>query len=332
MSRINKILVGLVVIQAALCALTWTSMASKPVQRGSAKPIFGFEEKTVQALQVASKPATKDSQPEVVDLARKDGGWVLADRDDYPADKEKVDKILTDLLGLKLGVVLASNPANHNALKVGDREYDRKITVKSSAGSRTVMMGSGGTSSINVRYQGKNEVYRSNGVSLWSINSGVRSYIDAKYVAVDKDKLTSVVVTNQKGKLTFSKNDKGWTLAELPPGETLDDNKVVMFINKVSTLNLDEPLGREIKPEYGLPGATEVLLISSENGNTVTKHYTVGAQKGEQAFYAKADDNDYPVVVSKWSTEDIRNKTAADFVKQSEKSEKKAVAGAKSAP
>jgi hypothetical protein len=321
MSQMNKILLGLLVAQVLLGLLTWTGMASKPEPTGN-RPVFSFDAKKVVSLRIKAKPKSgSDKQEEEVLLARKDDGWVVADRDDYPADKDKVQKVLEQLLQLKIGDALASNPANHNALKVGERDYDREVTVKTAKQSGSVILGSGPSNSVNLRYRGKNEVYRARGLSVWTIGNTVRGYVNTKYIEADKDKLTQVVVSNDKGRLSFAKEGDKWALAELPAGETLDENKVKSFINKVSTLNLEEPVGKELKPEYGLSGGAEVFLVSGEDQGTVTRRYVIGAHQDQQSYYAKADDSDWVVTVTKWNAEDIRNKTAADFAKKSEKKE-----------
>ncbi len=321
MRQINKILIGLLVAQSALAALTWTSMASKPEPAGS-RPVFGFDADKIVSLKIKAKPRGKSGkEAQTLQLAKKDGGWVVADRDDFPADKDKVQKVLDQLLELKIGGALASNPANHNQLKVGERDYDRVVTLGTDKEAKTVIVGSGPASSVNLRFQGKDEVYRARGMSVWAINDSVSGYVDTKYIEVDKEKLSQAVVSNETGRLSFAKEGDKWVLAELPPGETLDENKVKTFINKLTTLNLQEPVGRQQKAEYGITGGSEVFLVSDGEEEAVSRRYVIGAFRDEQSLYAKADDNDWVVAVSKWSAEDIRKKGAADFVKKTETKE-----------
>ena len=321
MSQINKILLGLLVAQTALGALTWTSLASKP-EPGGSRPVFGYDADKIVSLKVQSKPrGENDEEKQTVQLARKDDAWVVADRDEYPTDKDKVQKVLDQLLELKIGSALASNPANHNQLKVGDRDYDRVVTLETAKEAKTIVVGSGPSKSVNLRYQGENEVFRAHGMSVWSINDTVRGYLETKYVEVDKDTLSQAVVSNSNGRLSFAKQGDKWALAELPRGKTLNEDKVKNFINKLTTLTLKEPVGKQQKAEYGLANGAEVFLVSDGEEGTVTTRYVVGDFRDEQSLYVKADDNDWVVVVSKWSAEDIRNKGPADFVKKAKKKE-----------
>ena len=45
-------------------------------------------------------------------------------------------------------------------------------------------------------------------------------------------------------------------------------------------------------------------------------------KKDDATFYAKADDSDFVVTVSKWSSSDAREKAPSDFLQEDEKQEK----------
>ncbi len=316
MNKTIKILSGVLLAQVALAALTWTTLYSTP-EESAAKPLFDFKVGQVVSLEITAKPSKEGDPIQTVKLAKKDDKWVVQDADGYPADKEKVDKVLDQLLGLKVRDPIARSAANHNPLKVGDREYGRKVTVKTASKAKSVILGSGAGSSVHVREKGSNDVYRSSGMSVWSIASTARGYIDTKYLEVDKDKLTQVMLSNENGQLHFAKDGDDWTLAELPPGRTLKTSVVKGFVNKMRTVNMQVPVGKKIKPEYGLPGAAEVVLVSTEDDGTKTHRYTIGAAKGEQ-FYLKADDKDYVVAVSKWDAKQARENKLMDFVEKTE--------------
>jgi len=321
MNKPNKILGSLLVAQVALIGLTWTTCQTKPPVTG-AKPLFDFKSGQVTAMQITAKPSDKDKPPETIKLAKKKDKWVVASADDYPAKEESITKALDDLTKLKIREPIATNPANHKALKVDDKQYDRKIVLKTALVTKSIIAGSGSGQSMNIRLEGKNDVYQAQGATVWSIPSSTRSYIDTKYIDIDKEKLTSVMIANPKGRLTFTKEGDSWKLNELPAGAKLDDSKVKTLINKASSLTINEPIGKTIKPEYGLPGDTEVVLVSTEDDTTKTTRYTIGGQKGDQHYYMKADDNDFVVTISKYDTNQLRDKAIDDFIKK-EKDEKK---------
>jgi hypothetical protein len=315
MNKRNQFLSALLVAQILLVGLTWVTCQSRPTTTGP-KPVFDFKTGQITALEFEAKPAEKGKTPESVKLAKKGDSWVIASADDYPAETESVTKVLDALVGLKVREPIATNPADHNTLQVGEKEFGRKITVKTATASKSIVAGSGAGSSIYLRYQGNNDVYQAKGISIWAVPTNVKSYIKTKYIDIDKDKITSVVVTNPKGRLSFTKEGTAWKLAELPSGSNLDDNKVTALINKASALTFNDPISRTLKPEYGLPGDTEVVIVSTDKDTTATTRLIIGAQKGEQDFYAKADNKDYVVTISKYDANQLRDKAVEDFVKK----------------
>jgi hypothetical protein len=238
------------------------------------------------------------------------------ERGEYPAEGSKVTEVLDKLEALEAGEPIAKESANHNALEVGEKAYGRKVTLKSGQEARTLILGQGPGGSVHVRFDGHNEVHRSRGLSVWDIRSGPSGYIDTKFVEVERDKLSGVTVTNEKGRLTFKKEGGVWQLEELPEGKRLDESKVNTFIDEVARLDLEEPVGREPKPEYGLDHGTGVALTCSEGGESRTMRYTIGAKKDDATFFAKSDGNDFVVTVSKWRTDGVREKAAQDFAKE----------------
>lgn len=316
MNRTHKILGALLAAQAALAAITWSTCNSRPKETG-AVPAFAFSKANVVSMEITSPDSEEGKPPKTIAFAKQKDKWVLASAEDYPADNKKVGELLDKLFELKIREPIANKAADHNALWVGEQKYDRKITVKTASDSKSIILGRGARSNAYLRYQGKDQVYQTVGFSIWAINNTARNYIDDKYLEVDKNKLTSVVITNEKGRLTFAKAGDAWALAELPPEATLDSGKAASFINSVSKLTLAEPIGKQIKPEYGLPGSTEVVLAAAEENGTVTiTRYTIGAKQDDQHFYAKADDKEYVIAISKSDADQLREKDAAYFVKK----------------
>lgn len=320
MNKTNKILGSLLVAQVILIGLTWTMCQTKPTATG-AKPIFDFKSSQVTMMEVTS-PSKKDKARETVKLVKKNDKWVVGTADDFPAKKENIVKVLDNLTRLKIREPIANNPSNYKALKVADKQHDREITLKTALVTKSVIVGSGTGQSMYIRYTGDKNVYQAQGTTVWAIPSTTHSYIETKFIEVDKDKLSSVMIANPKGKLTFTKEGESWKLDELPAGATLDNSKVKTLIEKASKVTIDEPIGKTLKPEYGLPGDTEVVLVSTENDAAKTTRYTIGAKKGDQHYYLKSDENDFVVTISKYDTNQLRDKTVDDFIKK-EKEEKK---------
>jgi hypothetical protein len=316
MKRPHQILGGLLLAQIALAGLTWTMASSAPAAAGKEK-VFDFSPDDVTEISIESAPTKSAPEASHVDLVKKDDKWLLASAGDYPVDESKAKEVVDKLTDLAVGEPIATNAASHNALRVGDRDYDRKVTVKTASGEESVILGSGPRSTLHVRRAGADDVRESHGTPVWNFHSEARSYVDTAYVKMDKSVLREITVTNAHGRLSFAKNGDEWELVELPAGTALNDSAVNSFVSAVSHLNLQDPVGKDVKPAYGLDhGATVVLAGEDDKNAPVSATYTIGAPAGKNAYYAKAADNDYVVTVAKYAADQILNKTAEDFAKK----------------
>ena len=90
----------------------------------------------------------------------------------------------------------------------------------------------------------------------------------------------------------------------------------------MTRLNLDRPVGKTSKPEFGLDAAgTRVEIMTAQDDKPVTLSYAIGAAAGAgegDGFYVKASTNEYVVVATKWATESARTKGIEDFLKAPE--------------
>ena len=319
-----KLLAGLVIVQAVLAVIMWQTGGRAPGQ--AYRSLLEMEEAAVTALEITGRPDVDGKPGETVKLVKNGAEWVVASAGDFPAKKDKVDDVLKKLVAMKVKSPLATQAANHNALRVGKDTYGKELVVTAGGTTKKLIVGSGSGSSVNLRFADSDEVYQGRGLSEYQISNTARSYVETGYVKADSDKVNALSVTNARGTLTFRKDGTQWVLEQLPPGAELDEAKVTGFIGSVARLNLDRPVGKEVKPEMGLsgPGVVQVQIEATENDKPVSLAYTIGAQAGSSendGFYVQAKDNPFVVIATKWATESARIKAAEDFVKKPEQAE-----------
>ena len=145
------------------------------------------------------------------------------------------------------------------------------------------------------------------------------SWIDTVYMTIEKDDITHVALRNDSGALEFDKDDEaGWSLIGLGDGEEFDEAKLTTLINRVSSLRMSKPLGREEKPEYGLAQPAAALTVTTKVGEDGENTYTlkVGARSSdEDDFVVRSSESMYHVEVSKWTAEDFTTRKREDFIK-----------------
>ena len=308
MSKANKVLGIALLVQAALVVFTWAGGA-KLGGASDTRQLVEVDPGDVTALEIVGK-ATKDKPARTIKLAKKGDDWVVATAEDFPAKKDKVDEVVKKLVEARVRDPIASQKANHAALKVSEKTHDKKVRLQAGGKDLNLVIGSGKGSSIHARFADQDEVFLARGVSAWSISDRIASYLETDYVKVEDP--TEVSVQNEKGTINVLKDDSGkWKVSELPPDADVDDSRVSAFVSSARSVRLAEPVGKETKPEYGLDGGVQVVLKNKDA--TVT--YVIGAQDGDH-FYVKAQDHDYVVKVSKWSVDKLRTQTPDKFIRE----------------
>lgn len=312
MNNTNKILVGLLAAQAVLWGVTWSSDVGRAGASSESRKLIEAEPSAVSAFTVRSRPETEGEAPESVSLTRQGDGWVVAGTDDFPADPKKVDEVLGKLVGATRRAPIATQAANHNALDVGERTYDKKVELTVGGEQKTLVLGSAKGSSVHVRFEGEDDVYLARGISAWAVSDSVDTYVDTQYVDVEEP--VEVRVVNSNGPIELQKDDEGnWRVAQLPPDAEVDPSRVRAFVNAARSVRLVAPVGTAVKPEYGLgDGAVQVTVRNAEK----TVSYRIGAEDGENHVYVKANDGTHVVKARKFSVESLLKQTPDKFIEE----------------
>ncbi|MBN2341298.1 MAG: DUF4340 domain-containing protein, partial [Deltaproteobacteria bacterium] len=333
MTKANKILIIVLVVQAALAAITWTAVKDTPEVTKKSK-LLNFEAKDVNKIEIVATQGEKVT-PAIV-LEKTGDAWTMASADGYPVKTETITELLDSLVGIEIESPIATTAANHSKLNVAKEGFDRKVTLTAGGKSVTLFLGRGARSDAHVRVAGSDDVYTAVGLSVWSINSRPTNYVETEYLKADADKAKSITITNAKGSIHFVKEGDAWTIPGLLPddgadtsaapvvaegdtdGETrkeIDSAEIKRLADKLMAINLVEPVGKKDDVKYGLKDGATVVIESEKDGKPVTLKYAVGA-KDETNRYLKADGNDYIVKVSNFIVEPVTEKVATDFIKE----------------
>lgn len=308
MSSIHALLGGALAVQLMLGGLTW-SMAGGGAARSDARKLVDVGLGDITELIVQDKPADKESEPETVHLKKEGDAWTVVSADAFPADTTKVEDVLRKLLDLKVSDPIARKTQNHNALRVGERDYDKKVTVTAGGTTHHLVLGSAKGSSVHVRVGDAPEVYWAKGVSSWSFSERVSSYVDSDYLKVDEPKAVSI--QNQHGSLEVVKGeDDLWTLRGLAAGEKAKASEIQTLVDKAKSIRLSEVVGKQETDEMALgTGATVVITAADDTKHTLR----LGSEK-DGKVYAKAAGKDHVVLVGKWAIEKLLEAKSGDLV------------------
>jgi len=174
-----------------------------------------------------------------VRLVRKEGRFVVANKEDYPADISKINDLLTSCLDIITHELITTNPANFDELEVTE-EKAKSVVKFLDAGQKLitgVIIGKKQpeTKSWYVRLVSGNEVYSASKVP--TIYDDPMDYIDKQMVNIDRSDIVKVTVAgpNETYTLTVDPNDEDKiTLENLPTGKKLKEGPARSVLSALS--------------------------------------------------------------------------------------------------
>jgi hypothetical protein len=211
--------------------------------------------------------------------------------------------------------LVASNASSYNRLQVADDEFTRKIELGTADGqTQTLYVGtSPSLRATNVRLGGSDGVYLTGEVRGSEIGTDAGSWINLAYVQIPSSDAQAVTIENANGRLDFTRaTTDTWTLVGLGEGEVFNDNNFQTILTRLGALNMVTPVGKEIKPEYGLetPTATVTVTTQPSGGEAQTLNLVIGAKDEEGTnYYAKSSDSEFVVKLASFTAEQFVNDT-----------------------
>lgn len=281
----HRILTSALVAQVALAAVTWwpsnpTAVPPTPLVPGGAEAITAVE-------------ILGNTEDAPVRLEKQGEDWVVASAHGFPADADKVDELLDKLDGIALRRPIARTAASHEALKVDEESWEKKVTVTAGGTDLTAYVGAAASKAIHLRLEGADEVHKIEGVNAWSLRATSRGYLPTNAAAFEADALTAFSLENAQGAVSLVKEGDAWRPAATD-GLEVDVEALEGVLDKAGRLRLVEVLGTAPEPAMGLDGAGSLRVrwtASGDEGET-TGAYVLGAE-AEGDRYARLEGQDF---------------------------------------
>ena len=257
--RGNLGLAVLAVVQLGLLALVLLTVARPPGT--SSGPLLG---KDVTVAHVTAFTVT-GSDGSSVTLKRDGTNWVLPDQGGYPAQNARVKSFLQQLVGLQRSGLVATTADAYKRLKVTKDTYQKKVdlTLKG-GGSKTLLIGSEPSyGSTHIRLASDKGVYVTHALHASDARSDPSGYVDTTVLSLDQANLSRMEVRNANGDFVFTHGKSGWSMQGLPSGKQLDAHAVSTLAGSLTSLQLDEPLGKTVKPAYGFDKPLAVVTLTT---------------------------------------------------------------------
>jgi len=206
----------------------------------------------LQIEAVAGVTITSEKGEKTTTLNRKGGVFVVADKDDYPADAAKINTLINSCLDIRTHEKVTDNPDNHADLEVTDQTARYRVAFIDSEGKEIVGMfisKNNETGGAFARLLSGNEVY-----SIQSppwIPTGVMDYVDAQLLKIPQDQLSSVAVRMGQDSyvLTASEDGSKIELQNMPAGKQYKGTDYKSVFGALSSLRFSDVVHAENVPQ-----------------------------------------------------------------------------------
>ncbi|MFV9689871.1 MAG: DUF4340 domain-containing protein [Desulfobacteria bacterium] len=331
MTRANKILIIILFMQVLLALYMF-----QPWSKGSETPAenlfagIGAEE--------ISEIAIKGEKETAIQIQKTGDKWILPGCGGYPADQAKVSLLAEKITGLATRPLVARKKSSHKRLKVSADAFERLITFK--AGDKkedhTLYLGTAPSyKQMHVRSGAGDEVYLARDISVWEADIEPSSWIDTLYFSVKEADVVGLSVKNAQGTIDLERGDQNeWIAKGIKPEEKLDVTQIKGMIAKAVSIRMDEPIGQEESPSFGMESPSAVLTIrtevtpgkQSDDKTKVEKTHTilVGARdEKEKGYIVKSSGSPFYVYVPSYAVEPFVEKKLADLMETAQEPEAK---------
>jgi hypothetical protein len=315
MNRGNQVLTVVLVLQIALAVvLFWPRQPAAAI----GEPLFvGLEVDQVIRLTLS------DETGETVQLSRSGAAWVLPDAGNYPVTEGMVPDLLSKIGALKASRPVAVTEDSHARLKVAEGQFASRVEMLLQDNSlRTLYVGTSPSyGATHVRVANQNEVYLASDLSSADVATRLAGWIATSYFSVQAQEVVAVTLENDNGTFDFTKEGDDWTMAGLEEGETASSNNIFSVVTRATSVQMQRPLGTELKPSYGMHDPNAVLVIHARAPEGTVSTYTlhVGAQSEQDRSYVlKSSESPYYVSVAEYTAMDWVEKTREELLEQPE--------------
>ncbi len=303
MTRAQKLLIVLLIVQLALTGLTfWPRSASAPAEGTALFPDFNADQIQRVTIETADKRLV---------LERRATGWVLPDYGDYPARESALQSLFQTLQGLNTRRLVAQETGSHFRLQVAETQFARRVSWETGEGqSTTLYVGTSVGSGAHVRRADQTNVYQADNLSVWNLNPDPANWVDTAYLNLNVDKLTEVILKNAQDEVRLVHDIDLWRIPNRDLPRLPDQAKIGNWVSSVAHLYLSAPLGTQDDPAYQM--ATPQASVTFK---TITETVTLNIGAAYDGGYvAKASNSSYYVRIPSYSAESILNKKVEDFL------------------
>lgn len=235
---------------AAVVMVFWAVMQSRISNRRGVEPagpaylIQGFDPSGVDNIVVGTGEAA-------FILKRQANGFVVVDKDNYPAKTSEINSLISKCLEIQTTVFVTDNPANHEDLEVTEEKARSVIKfMKADPNSplltgviigKTKELGQGSyVRMLSGNPASSNKVYVTSNAPWFG--GGAMNYVDQELISAKSEDIESVTVSSQKSTYTLRKKEDSQDimLDDIPAGKKLKSSDARSVFTALTSLRFDD--------------------------------------------------------------------------------------------
>lgn len=344
MQRWIYILAGVLGVQVLLAAGLMLRTDRLAPARSDA-PLIAVDLKGVDRIAIDGPVAprsagAKSTDAAGVDLAKRDGAWLIPAKFDAPADGKKIDGLLKQVVAARRGLPIATTAQALDRFKVGEHDYERRIVCRQ--GDKvlaTLYLGSApGGHKANARTAKDTAVY-SVDLATYDLPTDASDWLDRAVLQLDAAKIARVEVA-EAGKPTITLhrtppagaggetkgNDDGgadkkdpakdagttaeWSADGLGADQHVDQVKADDLVQAIANLRVDSVLGTQPQASWEQDPPRLRLTIADTKDKAVT--WTLAKAKTGDIHVLKASDRPWYFELKSWDAKPLLDAAAPD--------------------
>lgn len=320
MKRWINILVGLLAVQAALFFFL-----NYKENLWESKTVV--EEKLLSLeFDKLDKVTIEASDKSVLELAKKDGVWVIPKLFDFPIWPEKIQKSLKHLTEVTHSSwAHGKTKASAKQFEVTEDKFERRIMfyVGDEVKSILYLGGSPGYKKVYTRVEGHDETY-SIEFNAMDMPTDPVEWSDRDIYKLDRAKISKILLSTG---IELEKKGRDLLLTNLKEDEETDTGRLNSFINRMQNPRFDDVLAKDtyahgapyLKYTVTLEGGVERAYEFFKMKTAPKKKAKEEKETREDAFVLKVSNLPYYFKVSPHRIRDLKEKKREEFIKKKNK-------------
>lgn len=239
----------------------------------------------------------------VLFLQKQESSWLLPEVFSVPADTNQVSTLLDKLAEFKQGLAVATSREAANRFKVSEELFERHLVLSSDDKivADLYVGTSPGFRQVHVRRAGRDEIVTV-ALSTFELEATADKWLDKNLVQVKVDDLKVL----EFREFSVEKQEGGWQLAGLGPGQQTNTDEVQSLLNKVSGLVAEDVVDPEKGDQLFAGDPVLEFTVTLQDNSTIDYLF---AQPEEDTYVLKRSDREFLFKVSSWVVDDLKKLT-----------------------